>query len=206
MRLNFIIVILCSISINAIAQAPKVGRGAAAKYLSKDKVEESPSKSKVSDGDNFLSILVGPFVSSASYAWKGNDKRTGIGKNNLAVTYLFDQWNGIDTNIRIELTEFGMDDEKPSKLSLLPLWTLPMAETHFPLYFGLGAGVGIFLKQIEQESNLTLEYQAVTGLRFPNLLESSGFIVELGFKNHLHLLSDGQFSGTSLSVGAIFNF
>lgn len=185
----------------------KVGRGAAAKYFSKEsdsgKPYEPPSSS---GGDSFMSLMVGPYISSAAYAWKGSDKRTSVAKTDYSVTYLFDHWGSIDTNIRIGFTEYKIDDEKLMKLSLLPLWTFPMADTRFPLYFGFGAGLGVFFKQIEDESNISLDYQLVAGFRLPDLIENFGFITEFGLKNHLHILSDGQLNATSITLGGIFSF
>jgi hypothetical protein len=59
---------------------------------------------------------------------------------------------------------------------------------------------------VDQESNISLDYQLVTGLRFPDLFENAGFVMEFGMKNHLHILSDGQLNATALSIGAIFSF
>jgi hypothetical protein len=176
------------------------GKSAAAKYLS------SPSAGDRIVGDNFLSIMAGPYINSASYAWKGSDKRTGIAKATYNVTYLFERWHNIDVNIRGDFTEFQLDDEKFLKMSLMPLWTLPMADTRFPLYFGFGAGLGVFFRQVDGESNLSLDYQLLTGLRFPDLFENVGPILEFGMKNHLHILSDGQVNATALTIGAIFSF
>jgi hypothetical protein len=185
------------------SSAPTVGRGAAAKYFQAEN-PEPPRKSY--SGENFLYLMAGPFASSSSYAWKGGDKRTGTGRQLLSVTYLFDQWNSIDVNLRLDLIEYKLDEENPSKLTITPFWTFPLVETRFPIYFGLGTGLGIFLKQIENESNISFDYQIATGIRVPELIGSAGVVFELALKNHLHLLSDGQFIGTSIGAGAIFSF
>ncbi len=180
----------------------KVGKGAASKYLAKD--PEAPAHSAHDNG--MLMILVGPYTDSVAYAWQGSDKRTKVGSATYGVTYLFDQWNAIDVNFRGEFSEFKIDDQQLLKLSLMPLWTFPMWESHFPLYFGLGAGLGVFFKQVEGESNLSFDYQLIVGVRVPELLQNAGFAMEFGMKNHLHILSDGQFNGTSLTVGTVFTF
>lgn len=209
-RFYFVFVLLLSMlpGVESVAQsAPKVGRSAAAKYLEPATKEIGPPVSARSGPtDGFLYLMAGPYISSASYAWKGGDKRTGVAKNSYSITYLFDHWGSIDTNIRIDFNEFVLDDDKVTKMTLMPLWTFPMIETRFPLYFGFGAGLGVFFKQIQDESNLSLDYQLVSGLRFPELFENAGFVFEFGLKNHLHLLSDGQLNATSLTVGALFSF
>jgi hypothetical protein len=44
------------------------------------------------------------------------------------------------------------------------------------------------------------------GVRFENIYEGAGFLIEGGLKNHLHLLTDGQFNGTYLAGGMVFVF
>jgi hypothetical protein len=153
-----------------------------------------------------MMILVGPYTESTAYLWKGSDKRTKVGSASYGVTYLFDQWSAMDVNFRGDFSEYKIDDERLLKLSLMPLWTFPMWESHFPLYFGLGGGLGIFFKQIEAESNLSFDYQLVLGVRVPELVDSVGFSIEFGLKNHLQLLSDGQFNGMALTAGTVFSF
>lgn len=204
-QMTAIAMLLVFASSSMAEDAPRVGRGAAAKYLTPPPPEK-PQQATRAAQDNMLMILVGPYVDSVSYAWKGSDKRTKIGTSSYGITYLFEQWNSVDVNFRADFTEYKIDDENFLKLSLLPLWTFPLMESRFPLYFGLGAGMGVFFKQVQDESNLSLDYQLVAGVRVPDLLGTSGFALEFGLKNHLHLLSDGQFNGTFLNVGAVFTF
>jgi hypothetical protein len=198
----------------------KVGRKAAAKYFGEDvkpsrKVanteseddEESDSEpQRRADGDNFLMLHLGSYVDSVAYSWKGAGKRDDVAKATYGITYLYDQWGKLDVNIRGDFSEYSLDDKRATKLSLMPLWTLPGAETRFPLYFGFGVGLGVFFTQVDEESNLSVDYQLVTGARFTDLIEGAGFFIEFGLKNHLHILSDGQLNGTALSAGAIFSF
>ncbi len=183
---------------------PKVGRKAAAKYFQGPAApKEIPNHSS---DENMLMLHVGGFSSSTSYSWKGSDKRVGIGQATYGITYLFDHWGGSDLNVRFDFAEYKLDSDRATKLSILPLITFPSISTGFPLYFGIGAGAGVFFTQISEESNISFDYQLVTGVRFTNLLEHTGIFVEFGLKNHLLLLSDGQFNGTALSAGAIFTF
>lgn len=200
-----IAVALLSSSIS-FAQDPQVGRKAAAKYFQKDTEEEGEDPAPSKSNDGLLMLHIGGFTSSTSYQWKDNDKRTGVGKASYGVTYLFDHWGALDTNIRFDFIEYKVDDSRATKMSVLPLWTFPMAERNFPLYFGFGAGLGVYFQQLEDESNISLDYQLVAGARFVDLVENFGAFVEFGLKNHLHVLSDGQFNGTTLAAGAVFTF
>lgn len=193
------------IKVGKDVEVKDVGKGAAAKYLSTENPELTANKRPTGTG-NYLTILAGPYLNSAAYAWKGSDKRTGVAKNTYSVTYLMDQWHNIDVNVRGDFTDFLIDDDRLLKFSIMPLWTLPLVETGFPLYFGLGTGLGIFFKQVDQESNLSFDYQLVLGLRAPNFYGNVGPVVEFGMKNHLHILSDGQLNATALTVGLIFSF
>jgi hypothetical protein len=93
-----------------------------------------------------------------------------------------------------------------TKFSIMPIITFPDASSRFPLYFGVGLGLGVFGNQIPGESTLALDYSLIAGARFFNLWGQTGLFVEGGIKNHLHLLSDGQFNGTFISSGLVFTF
>ncbi len=196
------------ISSLSFANEPRVGRKAAAKYFESDSEPRAPSQSEdsVSAGESVLMLHVGGFTESTSYKWQGDPTQKGIGKATYGVTYLYDHWGKLDTNIRLDFIEFKLGNDRATKLSLLPVWTFPMAESRFPLYFGLGAGLGIFFTQIEGESNLSLDYQLVAGLRFLDIIDNFGAFIEYGLKNHLHVLSDGQYNSTALTAGAAFTF
>lgn len=188
----------------ARAEDPVVGKNAAGKYFQRDaEIKETTARTT---GEGLLMLHVGGFTSSTSYQWGGNAKQTDIGKATYGVTYLYDRWGNLDVNIRMDFIEYKVVNERALKLSLLPLWTFPMAERHFPLYFGFGVGPGVFFNQLPEESNLSLDYQLIAGARFLDLYENFGAFIEFGLKNHLHVLSDGQFNGTALVAGCAFTF
>lgn len=200
--------VLIVVSVAEGKDEPIVGRKAAAKYFAKadPKRDVAAEKEKNSSDMGLLMIHLGGYSSSTSYAWKDNNKRTGVGKASYGITYLFDEWGGMDMNLRFDFNEYQIDDERASKLSVLPLFTFPRAEKKFPLYFGFGAGPGVFFTQLQDESNLSLDYQLVLGFRMLDLVENAGGFIEFGLKNHLHLLSDGQFNGMPLTLGVAFTF
>lgn len=187
------------------AEAPVVGRGAAAKYFQK----REPAESSVtnSSDDHYLALHLGTYTSSQAYEWGRHGKEEDIGSTNLGVTYRVGEWhNSMDLNVRIEYSEFKVAGEKPTKLSFMPLITFPDSGSKFPLYFGAGLGLGIFMKQISEESPLSLDYQLVAGARFFNVFENTGFFIESGLKNHLLITSSGQLNGVFVSGGAVFTF
>lgn len=208
------------------ANAPKVGRNAAAKYFQsngkvgdnrfsqlEDQGEDSTPRrypstvESLEAEERYLAFGVSSYMSSDSYNWGMSGKEESVGKWGLDMTYRVGQYNNLmDHAVRVSYTEFKPVEKRASKMSFMYALTLPDAGSKFPLYFGFAVGPGIFFKQIEDESSIALDYQMFLGLRLFNLFESTGFYVEAGLKNHLQVTSDGQVNGNYVSAGAIFTF
>jgi len=195
--------LLFFLSFSALAQQPQVGRKAAEKYFQEDQKLIGQESSSV---ENVLMLHLGRFINSQAYDWGSAAQVNDGGQAIYGVTYLFDQWHGMDLNIRADFQEFSLSNNRAVKIALLPLWTFPRAETKFPLYFGIGAGLGIFMQQLSNKSNLSFDYQLVMGARFFDITPGFGAFVEYGLKNHLHILSNGQFNGTAFAGGVVFTF
>ncbi len=193
---------------NKEAEIPKTSKQKAQEYFQADadRIKSQNVGQSVGSGDHYLALHIGQFMQSETWLWGQKEKQRDNGKSGFGVTYRFDEWGQTDLDVRFELDEFSVVDQKPLKFSILPLIVFPEAGSKFPLYFGAGAGLGVFLKQIEGESNLSFDYQIFMGARFFNVYGSSGFFFETGLKNHVLLLSDGQFNGTYVSLGALFTF
>ena len=208
-KLIIVFGVLFLLSTFSFAQTPKVGKKAAGQYLSKKpetvEVEENEGGG---GGSNMLMLHLGAYTASQAYEWNKSGREDNVGHANYGMTYLYTDWHNFDLNLRAEFSEFkvGTNEDRALKFSVLPMITFPRAETRFPVYFGLGAGLGIFFQQAKDESNLSFDYQLVVGSRFMDVWENSGLFVEYGLKNHLLLLTDGQLNGSVLSAGAIFTF
>lgn len=199
------------------ANAPKVGRSAAAKYFqtqnkSEEYVAEQPQRSPssveaLSDQEHYLAVGLGSFTQTDSYNWGSSSKEEEIGTYGIDMTYRLTQEGYLfDQALRVSYNEFKPVKERTSKLSFMYAMTLPDAGSKFPLYFGLAAGPGVFMKQLEGESSLSFDYQLFLGLRLFNVFEKTGFYIEGGMRNHLLITSDGQLNGTFISAGAVFTF
>lgn len=196
------------------AGAPKVGKKAAAKYFageaqsSDTEPRRFPSSvESLNSDERYLALGLSSYSSSDSYKWGGDAQEQGVGKWGLDMTYRLSEYNNLlDEAVRVSYTEYMPTDKRASKLSFLYALSLPNAGSQFPLYFGIAAGPGIFFKQLENESPLSLDYQMYLGLRLFNLFDNTGFYIEGGLKNHLHLTSDGQLNGSYVSAGAVFTF
>ena len=226
-RLSFLFVIAIGVQVvtlSASANAPKVGRRAAAKYFQANgKTPDShfedtaatyeprrPSNIEAVSGDErYLTFGLSNYMSTDSYNWgqSGKENNDKVGKWGIDMTYRISDYNNLlDQAVRVSYTEYEPTGKRASKMSFLYAMTLPDAGSKFPLYFGFAVGPGIFFKQLENESPLSLDYQLYVGLRLFNVFENTGFYVEGGLKNHLQLTSDGQLNGTYISAGAIFTF
>jgi hypothetical protein len=156
---------------------------------------------------HFLGLHVGGYIDSESYRWGELDKSEDNGKLTIGVTYRMGEWTDtMDLLLRVDFNSYELIDGRPVKMSVMPLLVFPEVNSKFPLYFGLGLGPGIYFKQISQESALALDYQLIGGVRLFDVFESTGFSLEMGLKNHLHLLSDGQFNGVFAAAGVVFTF
>lgn len=203
---SILLVIFAATTVQAQDSQPRVGREAAAKYFQR----RDPAQSNLNyggTGDHYLALHFSRYMGSQSYEWGQSGRQDDVGGNGVGVTYRVGEWyNSMDLNIRFDYNEYNVAGEKPTKLSIMPLITFPDANSRFPLYFGAGAGVGVFFKQADNESALSFDYQLVAGARFFNVFENTGFFIESGLKNHLLLLSSGQLNGTFLAGGLVFTF
>ncbi len=190
-----------------------VGKGAAQKYFkarqgtqNSSDSEAQVSRAPANSGDRYLALHLGTYLSQTNYKW-GNFNKDDIGKFNGGLTYKVGEWqNSMDLMFRADFSSWELNEGRAVKMSLLPLVTFPDIASGFPLYFGAGAGLGVFFKQIKNESSLSFDYQLVAGARFLDVVDSLGFFVEAGLKNHILLLSDGQYNGVFLALGLAFTF
>jgi hypothetical protein len=190
----------------------KVGRKAAEKYMgpkqAETSVEPAQQRTRQASGPD---AHFGFFFSDNAYKWGPQDSQTNVGKWNFGVTYRMGEWvNSADLGVRIDVSSYDLQDVSgtttATKISFLPVLMFPDASSKFPLYFGAGAGLGVFMKQLANESALSLDYQLFGGVRFFDVIKNTGFFVEGGLKNHFLILSDGQYNGTFFSLGTVFSF
>ena len=192
-------------SVQEVPVRQESGRKAAQKYF-QQRQKGGRSVASSSGGPRFLALHLGKAFDEDNNKW-GNNNSDDIGRLDLGVTYRVGEWtNSMDLMFRANFFTYSLNEGNATKLSLMPMITFPDANSRFPLYFGAGAGLGIFLKQIKKESSLSLDYQIVAGARFFDVFNSVGLMFELGMKNHIFLTSDGQYQSVFGAVGAVFNF
>lgn len=202
----------------ALAEAPVVGKKAADKYFPAPQIEDvksSPSYEPVAEqgpvrgrtsDQEVMMIGLGSYLNSETYNWNGAEKRESVGRVNYGFTYMLEEEARYDLHLRVDFAEYRVGEERAYKMSMLPLITFPRFSSNFPIYFGLGLGLGVFFDQVPEESSLSFDYQLVGGARFMNVVENFGVYIELAMKNHLLLTTNGQFNGISLAAGGVFTF
>ena len=184
----------------------EVGEKAARKYFQAREGGKKAARRAV-DADRFMALYFGGFVSDKQHRWGRQEREEDVGEVIFGVDYRVGEWvSSMDMMLRAELLSYELDDENPLLLNLMPIVTFPDFKGGFPLYFGAGAGVGVFFRQLENESDLSLNYNVLAGVRFPELFEKGGLMLETGLLGHVHVLSSGQFSGVYLKVGSVFAF
>lgn len=185
------------------------GAESARKYFIANDREPAASKYRGSKNAemHYLAIQIGHAFSSDAYSWGGKSHVTGLGGLAVGVSYRVGEWvNSMDLIFRCEFTGYQLPKGSPVKMSILPLIVFPEANSRFPLYFGGGVGLGVFIRQMSSESVLSLDYQLLAGIRLFDLFNGGGLAIETGLKNHIHLLSDGQYNGLYISAGGVFTF
>ncbi len=180
------------------------GKKAADKYMIRD--VEGPVSNSGGSESHFLALHIGPYVDSQVHNWGAKDK-DNEGKYTAAVTYRVGEWvNSTDFLVRVGWQSVEINDNSTSKISLMPIVAFPDSRAKFPLYFGAGLGLGVFLDQVDDESSLSLDYTILLGTRFFNVFDTVGIMLEVGIDNHIFLTSKGQFSGTYVALGTVFEF
>lgn len=207
------------------AQEPVVGRKAAQKYFQSDKKRKTQRFMSFS-GTRYFNIHYGRFTESTTYSWgePSTNENEQVGTHQLGVTYLLGSWaDAMDLSLRLDFMKFDFGPQKntkenkesdkdqqvktrPLKMAILTFFSFPRFETGFPVYLGFAVGPGVFYKQLDGYSSLTLDYQAVLGVRLINVWRGMGLFVETGVKNHVHVLTKGQFDSLFLSAGTSFTF
>ena len=164
--------------------------------------------SDVMTGDtHYMALHIGGFLSSDSFQWGASPHISNTGNLTAGLTYRMNPLGRLaDWALRVDFIGYTLPEGKSLQVAFLPLLLFPESSSKFPIYFGIGAGLGIFPTQLPGESVLGIHYQLLAGVRFFNVLGSTGFFLETGLKNHFFLLSDGQFNGLFLTAGALFTF
>lgn len=186
--------------------AAGTGRSAALKYFTKKPNSESakikvrqPQSSSSGSDRGLIAIGAGSLIQTKSYDWAGNDLKGW----SLNASYQSLKSSYFNRGYELEFQKISAGENQLSKLSFLLSFSFPK-RLSFPVYVGVAAGPGYFFKQTEGESEFTIDYKAYLGLRLNR--STSQYFLQSGVKNHVHVLSDGQFVGWFVSSGVAYKF
>ena len=183
--------------------AEDTGKSAAMKYFTGDAKKQISTRNPAGSGEvpsqKILAVAVGSLINSKNYNWS-EENFSGW---NVEAFYQSAGTGYFGQGFHLEMQKFAADNTELTKLSFLVSLTFPR-RLSFPVYLGLAAGPGYFLKQQENESDFTFDYKAYLGLRLHQV--NSQYFVQSGVKNHVHVLSDGQFVGWFVSSGVAYTF
>ncbi len=193
-----------------VTHVPEVGPEKGREYMRRRAPAPASSRRPASlpgpTGPRYLSLHVGGFIDQDVYRWGDRDNQD-VGQLNTGVSYKVGEWTqAMDLLFRADFTTFHLLERRALKMSLLPVVTFPDSGSQFPLYFGAGAGLGVFFKQAPGFSSLSLDYQILAGARFFDVFQGAGLMFEGGLKNHVHLFSKGQHNGIFFTAGTVFRF
>lgn len=112
-----------------------------------------------------------------------------------------------DFNLKTELQNFRLTTGRATQINITPVFSLPESENGFPVYVGLGAGLGFYPYHILKGNPFfSLNTQFFTGLRLTNLYENLGLHVELALYMHIPFQDKRLYMDTIASLGVIFSF
>lgn len=198
-KLSVFFIILTFAGVQQVFAASE-GKEAAMKYFTKSSKRQLASRSVVDPGNsNLLAMAVGSLVDSKSYQWTDNQ----LSGWNAEIFYHNASEGYFGKGYHLELQKFASEDEEFSKVSFLLSFTFPR-RLSFPVYLGVAGGPGYFTKQLRGESAFSFDYKAYLGFRLNEI--HSQYFVQAGIKNHVHVLSDGQFNGWFVSSGVAYRF
>ena len=112
-----------------------------------------------------------------------------------------------DISLKTEIQSFLLKTGRATQINVNPVFSLPDTENGFPIYVGLGAGIGFYPYYILMgEPSLSLNGQFFTGLRLVNLYENLGLSAELVLNMHVPFKESQLYMETIASLGLLFSF
>ena len=159
----------------------------------------------------FIGLMAGHSLTSSAYNWgdkQCSDKCKGVGRLQTGLIYGTRlNWKSVDLLWRSTVHFFNLKDEyEPMSFSVKPTLVFPEFRSQIPVYFGVGAGIGMFIKQAFETSAISIDLDMFAGFRWSNLLGPIGFFAEFGLQSKIFLLHRGRFNSGYAAAGLGVNF
>lgn len=112
-----------------------------------------------------------------------------------------------DLNLQVAIGASQMERQGAFFIEITPRITVPEVRTAFPLYLGLGVGLGFYPRYILQDQAYqSLNSQFFVGLRLFDIYHNLGLLAELNLKVHSPLSELTVYVETLAFLGLILRF
>ena len=112
-----------------------------------------------------------------------------------------------DVNLQWTVFYSKLKEDRVTLLELTPRISIPEARSDFPLYVGVGLGLGIYPYYIiKKQAFLAANGQFFAGLRFSEIHKNIGVVTELNAKIHYPFKDSTMYLELIGQVGLMFNF
>ena len=112
-----------------------------------------------------------------------------------------------DLNLQISIFSSQLATRRSTLLEITPQFSVPEIRAGFPLYVGVGAGVGFYPRHIVKKiPTLSVNSQFFIGLRFLDIYHNVGFSTELNLRVHSPFNELKVYLETLGQFGLIFRF
>ena len=112
-----------------------------------------------------------------------------------------------DFSLKTEIQNFRLKTDRVTQINITPLFSLPEAQSKFPVYVGLGIGFGFYPYFIlAGKPALSLNGQLFAGLRLINLYKNLGLNGEVVLNMHVPFKERELYMETIANLGLLFSF
>lgn len=112
-----------------------------------------------------------------------------------------------DLNLQVGVESIQLKSHRSFVVEVNPRFTLPDVRSGFPLYIGLGGGVGIFPRHLVKKiPALSVNLQTFAGVRLLDLYYNLGFMAEATAKVQIPLSDMTVYLELLASLGIVFSF
>ena len=113
-----------------------------------------------------------------------------------------------DLSIRVELLTMKFaDGEREWLVDVVPVFSLPDVRSGFPVYVGVGGGIGLFPRHIvRKRPTLSLNARFLAGIRIIDWYENIGFLGEVSAKIQVPFYDNKMYLEILLNFGGLFSF
>lgn len=188
--LAFLFLISCLVPVKAGAA------GSVQSYFSKKQETVSHQRSML--------LYAGPSVYSKAKGFKGDPFDSFI----LGFRQQFKEVMGIgDFGLKAEIQSLRLKTGRATQINVTPVFSLPDEASGFPVYVGLGGGIGFYPYFIlDSKPSLSVNFQLFTGIRLADLYENLGINGELTLHAHIPFREERLYMETIVSLGLVFSF